>query len=228
MTKEDTKGNQQNQNEDEDFDDADENNNSNSDNNDAQNDDAGDDKGGENEKTFSQSEVSSMMAKEKKQGKKSAYNELGINPNDKKTISMIKAFIKSQSAGDEDSDDSKNNNDSELERRTEIAETKAEAMIAGIKKEFIDDAVVLIMAKKSNSDDSEIDLKTLINELKTKYPVWFDSDDSKDDSIGSKGTGRSLGSRSDNNSGKAKSLGERLAAQRKGQSKQSSYWKANK
>ena len=48
------------------------------------------------EKTFSQDQVSKMMAKEKNQGRNAVYNELGINPKDEKQIEAIKTFIESQ------------------------------------------------------------------------------------------------------------------------------------
>ena len=176
---------------------------------------------GSGEKTFTQKEVSAMMAREKKQGRNAAFNELGLNPKDKKTMAIIKAVIDSQKADDDNASGSEND---ELVKRAEVAEAKAEAMLSGVKKEFVEDAVTLIMAKKTEGSD----LKTLFSELKTKYPVWFDSEDDESDknnnNVGSKGTGASLGSRSDQGGSNPKGLGARLAAQKKGHSKQSSYW----
>lgn len=48
------------------------------------------------EKTFTQTQVNSMMSREKKQGRDAAYRELGINPKDKNMIGLIKSFMDSQ------------------------------------------------------------------------------------------------------------------------------------
>lgn len=176
------------------------------------------------ERTFTQAEVSAMMTKEKKQGKSSVLRELGIDPNDKKSIALIKGIVASQK---EDSDEGDSDSQNELLKRAETAEARAEAMMSGIKKEFVDDAVTLVMAK----NEENTDLKTLFSELKTKYPVWFESEDDNSESgkkaeVGSKGTGSSVGSKSDSGNNSSESLGARLAAQRKGQSKfKTSYWK---
>ena len=105
---------------------------------------------GSGEKTFTQKEVSAMMAREKKQGRNAAFNELGLNPKDKKTMAIIKAVIDSQKADDDNASGSDND---ELVKRAEIAEAKAEAMLSGVKKEFVEDAVTLIMAKKTEGSD---------------------------------------------------------------------------
>ena len=55
----------------------------------------GGDSTGSGEKSFTQKQVSSMMAKEKKQGREAAYREMGIDPNDSKMVNMFKAFINS-------------------------------------------------------------------------------------------------------------------------------------
>lgn len=190
--------------------------------------------GGQNEegnkngggKTFTQAQVSSMMAREKNQGRNAALRDLGIDPKDTKTIEMIKAFTSSQSnAGGDDSADN-NAAVAEAERRAEEAEAKAEAMKSGVKSQFVDDAVTLIMAKKTE----DTDLATLFSELKTKYPVWFDNEDNDGNDEGQKGTGSSVNSKhNEGGSNNApKGLGARLAAQRKSASKPgTSYWGKN-
>lgn len=188
-------------------------------------DDSTDSDNSEGERMFTQAEVSAMMTKEKKQGKNSVLRDLGIDPKDEKSMKLIKAIVASQK---EDEGEGDSNSQNELVRRAEVAEAKAEAMMSGIKKEFVEDAVTLVMAKSEENTD----LKTLFSELKTKYPVWFESEDddsesnSKNSNVGNKGTGSSIGSKSDSGNDTSKSLGARLAAQRKGQSKvKTSYWK---
>ena len=193
------------------------NNNNGSDNNDNNND-----------KTFTQKQVSTMMAREKKQGRDAAYRELGIDPNDTKSVSMFKAFIEAQKT-----DEQKANEEAvaqaakvaEAEHRAMVAEAKAEAMQLGVLPQFADDAVTLALAKM----DDTTDLKSIIGELKTKYPVWFDSTAAGADgknATGQKGTGASINTGTkDNAGGENKGMGARLAAQRRTQiDSKKSFW----
>lgn len=170
------------------------------------------------EKSFTQKQVSSMMAKEKKQGREAAYREMGIDPNDSKMVNMFKAFINSQKT-----DEQKANEEAaaqaakvaEAEQRAMVAEAKAEAMQLGVLPQFADDAVTLALAKM----DDNTDLKSIIGELKTKYPVWFDASAAGADSknaTGQKGTGASINiGTKDATGGENKGMGARLAAQRR-------------
>lgn len=191
---------------------------------------------GKSDKTFTQAQVNQMMAKEKKQGRAAALRELGIDPNDAKAVKMVQALFASQkddNAG-QSADASKI---AEAEARAAKAECKAEAMMLGAKAEYVEDVIVLAMAKM----DEGADLKTIIGEIKTKYPTFFgietdaddkDGKDKKDDkkdgakddkndksATGKKGTGASvknLGKDNKGDSNEEKSLGSRLAAQRRG------------
>lgn len=217
----------------EDDDDNDDDGNDDDDNDDDGNDDSSDDgKGkGKSGKTFSQDEVTRMMSREKKQGREAVLRELGIDPKDKKAVDAVKAYIDSQKT-DDDKAAEKDTEVREANRRAQIAEAKAEAMTMGVKPQFVDDLITLVLSKKS--DDTDLDLKTVIGEFKTKYPVWFgksDDDDDNDekDKTGKKGTGSSF---RDKGKGKGKTdvkgMGARLAAQRKGSSgKKKSYWGNN-
>lgn len=188
-------------------------------------------------KTFTQEQVNRMMTREKNQGRNAVYKELGIDPKDSKALAMVKALIDSQKT-DEQKDAEKRAEDQrktdEIEKRAMVAEAKAEAMMLGVKSQYVEDIVTLSLAKMT--DDS--DLKTIIGEFKTKYPVWFgeseeDDEDDKDKSskgkVGQKGTGSSI-KKSDDKRGddKGNGLGARLAAQRKSSNgKKSSYWGNN-
>ena len=197
----------------------------------------GDDKG-KGGKTFTQDQVTRMMAREKNQGRNAAYKELGIDPKDTKTVSMFKAFIESQKTDEQKAVEKESENQAkvtEAEQRAQVAEAKAEAMMLGVKPQYVDDVVTLALAKMTEDSD----LKTVIGEFKTKYPVWFgesggeDGKDGKgkDDKgkTGQKGTGSSVKtSREDKGKGEEKGLGARLAAQRRGTGKKSSYWGNNR
>lgn len=214
-------------------DDDDNDDNSDTDDNSDDNSDADDDSGDNNDdnnksgkggKTFSQDEVTKMMSKEKRQGRDAALRELGIDPKDKEAVESIKAYIDSKKTDDEKAAE-KDIEVREANRRAQIAEAKAEAMTMGVKPQFVDDLITLVLSKKS--DDSELDLKTVIGEFKTKYPVWFGkSEDESDDEnkTGKKGTGSTFKGKDKKGKGKDEGLGARLAAQRKGSSKKKSYW----
>ena len=193
----------------------------------------GNDKGskGSAGKTFTQDQVSRMMTREKNQGRNAVYKELGIDPKDSKAIAMVKALIDSQKTDEQKAAEKETENQNkvnEAEQRAQVAEAKAEAMMVGVKSQYVDDVVTLALAKMT--DDS--DLKTIIGEFKTKYPIWFgeSSDDGKDKGkVGQKGTGSSVKNSDNEKKGEEnKGLGARLAAQRKSGNKKSSYWGNNK
>lgn len=183
---------------------------------------------GKNFKTFTQEDVNRMMTREKKQGRNSVFNELGIDPNDTKSIEAIKAFMNAQKtvSDDENGEDVSEKID-ELERRAAIAEAKTEAMMLGVKSQFVDDVVVLASNKMTELGE-EAEFKTVIGELKQKYSLWFGNDEDDDKSVGKRGTGSSIGSDSGSNgSSKDEGIGKRLAAKRKHSGKNFSYWGKN-
>lgn len=186
---------------------------------------------GNSGKTFTQDQVTRMMTREKNQGRNAAYKELGIDPKDTKIASMLKAFIESQKTDEQKAAEKESENQTkmnEAEQRAMVAEAKAEAMMMGIKTQYVDDAVTLALAKMTEDSD----IKTIIGEFKTKYPIWFgeSSDDDKGDKdkekgkTGKKGTGSSIKDSDKGKKGEEKGLGARLAAQRKTGNKKSSYW----
>ena len=197
----------------------------------------GDDKG-KGGKTFTQDQVTRMMAREKNQGRNAVYKELGIDPKDTKTVNMCKAFIESQKTDEQKAVEKESENQAkvtEAEQRAQVAEAKAEAMMLGVKSQYVDDVVTLALAKMTEDSD----LKTVIGEFKTKYPVWFGESGDEDDKdskgkdgkgkTGQKGTGSSVKtSKEDKGKGEEKGLGARLAAQRRGTGKKSSYWGNNR
>src|SRR5699024_7616457 len=189
----------------------------------------GDDKG-KSDKTFTQEQVNKMMTREKNQGRNAALKELGIDPKDSKMVAMVKALIESQKtdeqkAAEKDAENQTKMN--EAEQRAQVAEAKAEAMMLGVTTQYVDDVVTLALAKMTEDSD----LKTIIGEFKTKYPVWFGESEEDDKGgkdkgkgkTGQKGTGSSVKtSKEDKGKGEEKSLGARLAAQRRGTGKKSS------
>jgi len=201
------------------------NNNTNGNGTDGANDDSGEQ--GKTEKMFTQHQVSAMMSKEKKQGKAAAYAELGIDPNDTKTISMFKAFIEAQKTEEQKAAEVASKQAAavaDAERRAMIAEAKAEALQAGVKSDYVDDCITVAISKVNETTD----LASALKELKTKYPIWFNSDDSANNNgkTGQKGTGTSIskmGSTAGGTSGK-ESLAAKLAAAKKTGTPKSNFW----
>lgn len=178
-------------------------------------------------KTFSQDDVTRMMTREKQQGRNAVFNELGIDPNDTKTIEMVKAIMAAQKQ-DEEPPVAPSADLIEAQHRADVAEAKAEAMMLGAQPKFVDDIVTLVTAKLQDSD--ETDFKTVVSQIKEKYPVWFGeggSDDDSKNSVGSRGTGSSIGSnagaKKDAGAGEL-SLGQRLAASKKRSKPSKSLW----
>lgn len=173
-------------------------------------------------KTFTQEQVNKMMTREKNQGRNAVLRELGIDPKDSKAIAMVKAIIDSQKTEEEKAAEKDSQTQQQLREASEKAlkaECKAEAMALGAKREFVDDIVVLVMAKYEEGAE----IGTLIGEIKTKYKTFFGVDEEENNSTGKKGTGSSL--KKDKGKGKGeeiKGLGGRLAAQRVGTAKKTS------
>lgn len=195
---------------------------------------SGDDKG-KSGKTFTQEQVNKMMTREKNQGRSAALKELGIDPKDSKMVAMVKALIESQKTDEQKAAEKDAENQTkvnEAEQRAQVAEAKAEAMMLGVKTQYVEDVVTLALAKMTEDSD----LKTIIGEFKTKYPVWFgesedDDEDGKDKGkgkTGKRGTGSSVKTSKEDKGKEEKGLGARLAAQRRGTGKKSSYWGNNK
>lgn len=212
------------------------------DNSGAADDKGSDDKGGKDtgkkkERSFSQEQVNRMMTREKNQGRAAAFKEMGIDPKDTKMVKMFQAFIESQKSDEQKSVEKEAEaqaQTAEAERRVLIAEAKAEAMMLGVKPQYVEDATTLALSKMS--DDDGADLKTVLNELKEKYSLWFEEpedDDSKGSEskggkkqtkIGQKGTGTSVKETSKKGGKETAGFGARLAASRKTQSGKSQYW----
>lgn len=180
---------------------------------------------GSHSRTFTQEDVTRMMTREKQQGRNAVFNELGIDPNDTRTISMVKAIMASQKQ-EEEPPVAPSSELIEAQHRADIAEAKAEAMMVGAQPKYVDDIVTLATARLQESEDANF--KAVISEIKEKYPVWFGKANDNDSSsnVEHRGTGASLGSASGSGSseGNASSLGARLAASRTSRKPKSSYW----
>lgn len=178
------------------------------------------DKGKNKAKTFTQEEVNRMLAKEKRQGRRSAFKELGVDPRNKRQMAAFKAFVNQKGSDSDDGEEDERITQAEI--RAARAEAKAEALALGANSKYVDDIVTLIEAKAEDGDD----ISDLIGEVKAKYPSWFakesskendddddeDDDESKENNKGKKGTGSSVNSK--RKKGKDNGIGSRLATAR--------------
>ncbi len=182
-------------------------------------------------KTYTQEQLQRIINREKNNGRNSVYDELGIDTKNKQLMDEIKTFIESKKTDGQKQAENiikENAIQAELEKKLQIAEAKAEAMMMGVKPQYVEDLIILAISKLS--DDT--DLKTIIGEFKTKYSVWFNKSDDdegndKNKKAGQKGTGNTVKGKDSGASGEKSGMGARLAAQRaKGNTKKSSYWSA--
>ena len=159
-------------------------------------DDDSDDEGNkDNEKKFTQAEMTATAAKEKKQGRAAAFREMGFK-SEKEAKAQLEAFRKYQesqltpeqktAAQIQQANDDK----SEAEKRAEAAENKLAAIQAGVKKDAVDDAVAIAMMKVEDGKS----LEDVLGEMKTqpRYKGFFDGSDDEDDNGGKGGTGTSV------------------------------------
>ena len=159
-------------------------------------DDDSDDEGNkDNEKKFTQAEMTATAAKEKKQGRAAAFREMGFK-SEKEAKAQLEAFRKYQesqltpeqktAAQIQQANDDK----SEAEKRAEAAENKLAAIQAGVKKDAVDDAVAIAMMKVEDGKS----LEDVLGEMKTqpRYKGFFDGSDDGDDKGGKGGTGTSV------------------------------------
>lgn len=159
-------------------------------------DDDSDDEGNkDNEKKFTQAEMTATAAKEKKQGRAAAFREMGFK-SEKEAKAQLEAFRKYQesqltpeqktAAQIQKANDDK----SDAEKRAEAAENKLAAIQAGVKKDAVDDAVAIAMMKVEDGKS----LEDVLGEMKTqpRYKGFFDGSDDEDDKGGKGGTGTSV------------------------------------
>ena len=168
-----------------------------------------DDKHGE--KTFTQTEVSNMMTKEKNEGKRSVLKALGFKSEDeaKKALEKYNKYLedqKTEADKQKEALDKANDEKAEALKRAQAAENKVACYNSGIVTEYIDDVLAIASTKVSE----EKDLVAVLKEMKEdkKYESFFVKESS-----GSKhGTGSNAGH--SGKEGKENDLGKRLAEQR--------------
>lgn len=170
-------------------------------------------------KTFTQEEVNRMMANEKRSARSALLKELGYEVKDGKyaeTVATVKGILdsgKTQQQLDKEARTTAENNLAAEKSKTSALQARVDVMTAGVKPEFVDDAIAMLLPQVTEQKP----LSKLLEEYKTKYPAWYG------ESSGSGGTGNST-KNGRNTGGTQSGLGKRLAESNKSAAK-SSYFK---
>jgi SMC interacting uncharacterized protein involved in chromosome segregation len=174
-------------------------------------------------KTFTQAEVTAMMAKEKAQGKMSVLKELGVEnaKNAKDALAAHKAYLDSQKSDAEKKTEELAllvTEKQKLEQEVIMSKAQVEALKIGIKPEYLDAAITLALKETTSPDD----IVKVFEGMKEKFSVFFNIANSDDKDTKPKGTGGTLNQ--NNSGGKEKfSLGAEMA-KAKSQPVKSSYF----
>lgn len=176
--------------------------------------------GGEPPKTFSQEQVNTMMASEKRSGRLSLLKELGYEVKEgtkiSEVISTVKGILDSSKTQQQLDQEAKANAENDLanERiKNSSLMAQIEMMKAGVKSEYVNDAITILTPQITEQKP----LSKLLEEYKSKYPTWFG-----ESGEGSKGTGgpNNPPRKTGNNT---EGLGKRLAQANKSATKSSFF-----
>lgn len=170
-------------------------------------------------KTFTQAQVNAMMANEKRTARNALLKELGYEVKDgakaADVVATVKGILdqgKTQQQLDQEARTKAEEDKTAAESRAANLQAQVDVMKAGVKSEYVDDAITMLLPKVTE----EKPLSKLLEEYKPKYPAWF-------------GESASSGTGSPTNpprgkGGETGGMGKRLAQTGKTQTK-SSYFK---
>ena len=175
--------------------------------------------GGTPPKTFTQEQVNGMMAAEKRSGRLALLKELGYEVKEGAKVSDVIAQVKgildsgkTQQQRDQEAREKAEGDLSAEQAKSKQLQAKIDAMTAGVKSEYVDDAIALLSPRVTDQKP----LSKLLEESKEKYPNWFG------ESEGSKGTGGSTNPPRGKGSN-TEGLGKRLAQTNKPAAKSSFF-----
>lgn len=169
-------------------------------------------------KTFTQEQVNTMMANEKRTARSALLKELGYEVKEGAKVADIVATVKgildqgkTQQQLDKEAKDKAEADKTAAESKATNLQAQVDVMKAGVKPEYVDDAIAMLMPKVTE----EKPLSKLLEEYKTKYPAWFAEGSSS-------GTGGATNPA--RKGGNTEGMGKRLAQTNKPSAK-SSYFK---
>ena len=168
--------------------------------------------GNQQEKTFTQSEVNALTAKEKDQGRKAILKELGVEDvkNAKDALDRYKEYLESQNTDLQKAQDAV----AEAEKGKKILEDeitktnqKLAVLMAGCPSEKVDDVVVLAQTRMNDKTTFE----QAIELVKQGYPDMFTQQQAQNKGTGSNANPQNKGMGQSANNG----YGQRLAEKHK-------------
>lgn len=160
--------------------------------------------------SLTQTQLTRMMAKEKKEGRKSILSKLGFKSEEEaqSAAKLLSTLLESQKTDEQKKADAEKNLQSANERAL-MAEYKLSCVLNGVSKDSIDDVLAIAMSKV----DEDTTLDDVLESMKkeARYKGFF-QDGSSSEEGESKGTGRTpnqkKGSKT-NNGEYGKTLAER-------------------
>lgn len=186
-----------------------------------------DDQGGKSsDKTFTQAEVTAMMTREKKEGRKALLKQLGFKTEAeaKNAIVLYNALVESQKTDEDkvkEKEQTLESEKSDAEKRAELAENKLSCVMAGVKNDSVDDVLAIALLKVTE----EKNLDTVLSEMKkeSRYVGFFKEEGEGD---GDNGTGSNPGHTKDkgDDGDKKGSYGASLAKSQKPSTKKKTYF----
>lgn len=169
-------------------------------------------------KTFTQEEVNTMMAAEKRQGKNSVLKELGLNPEDKDALKNLKTLLDGQKTDTQrltDNLKAETEAKSAAEARALIAERKLMVLTSGCLPDFVEEVTALATAKTSDA----VPFETALKQVREKCAAFFGEQGN-----GGSGTGQGQGHKRTSGNGGAGGLGARLAQSIVNQNQKNPYF----
>lgn len=142
--------------------------------------------------SVSQDELSRMMAKEKKEGRAAILRELGINIDDAKTNKDIMEKFRNWQESQKTELDKANEKLGTLEavqKENIMLTAKVKALSLGAKPDALDDLIALAAVKV----DEEHSIESILEELKSKYPMFYIVSSTDNNNNRNSGTGRAAG-----------------------------------
>lgn len=173
----------------------------------------------ESGKTYTQAQINSMMANEKRTARQALLKELGFEVGDDQsyqtTVANIKKTLdagKTQQQLDQEAKNKAEGEAKDANARAALAEMKVSALTAGVKPDRLDDMIILAQAKIAGGQKAD----QAFADLKKNYPDAFGVESSG-------GTGNHVNP-ANKTGNDGESRGTRLAKQNKTSAK-SSYFK---
>lgn len=166
------------------------------------------------EKTFTQTEVSNMMTKEKNEGKRSVLKSLGFKTEEEalKAIEGYNKFLESQKSEAEKNKEAlekANGEKAEALKRATDAENKLAVYNAGVNSEYVEDVLAIATLKVTEEKTLDVVLKEMKEDK--KYESFFVKESSNSGGTGSN-AGHSNGHSGDQGDGYGKRLAEKNKA----------------